>query len=496
MVNNKSCGRSRKETISPLPLFSIDDCLESVPAAGNRNGTSLNNAGENGNYWSSTPNEDNSNNAYNLNFNSSNHNVNNNNRNNGHTVRPVSELTQHSSRLGEARHFSITREQLLTDLYKAYKDARKNKRGKAYQLKFEFNLEDNLVTLRDELYNGTYKPLPSTCFIIHDPKMREVFAADFRDRIVHHLFYNYTHVLLERTFIHDSYSCIKGRGTHYGIKRLKHHIRSVSAGYSKPCYVLQIDIRGYFMSIDRQRLLSICRQSLESMRTHESDVKGVSWGEKIDYAFVDNLLEEIVMLDPTDGCIMLGDKEEWEKLPEEKSILHAKENCGLPIGNLSSQLFSNVYMNVFDQFVKRQLGCLHYGRYVDDAYIVADSRSYLKSLLPPITEFLRRELRMELNNSKTHIRDVRRGVEFLGAYIMPFRTYVSSSSVKRIKKKLYTLPKEDAKSTRSSVNSLLGVLSHYDSYNLRRVLFGYRSRLNAYGRFSRDWLTYIPYGLK
>ena len=492
--NNKSRGRSRKETISPLPLFSIDDCPESVPAAGYRNGTSLNNAGSNGNYWSSTPNSSNTNNAYNLNFNSSNHNVNNNNRNNGHTVRPVSELSAHHATDPAACHFSITREELLMDLYKAYKDARRHKRGKQYQLKFEFNLEDNLIALRDDLYNRTYKPLPSTCFIIHDPKMREVFAAAFRDRIVHHLFYNYTHVLFERTFIHDSYSCIKGRGTHYGIERLRHHIRSVSAGYSKPCYVLQIDMRGYFMSIDRKRLLSICRESLESMRTHESDVTDVSWCEKIDYAFVDYLLEGIATLDPTDGCIMLGSKEEWGKLPDEKSILHAKAHCGLPIGNLSSQLFSNVYMNEFDQFVKHKLRCRHYGRYVDDAYIVADNRAYLKSLLTPITEFLKDELGLELNVSKTRITDARHGVEFLGAYILPFRTYISHGSLKRMKQKLSRLPKDSARGTQSTVNSLLGVLSHYDSYCLRRVLFGYRSRLNAYGRFSRDWLTFTPYG--
>ena len=226
MVNKKrSCGKSEQETQLPLPLFSIDDHPESVPAAGYRNGSSLNNAGENGNYWSSTPNESNTQNAYNLNFNSGNHNVNWNNRNNGQSVRPVSELTSTSSGFKDcARHFSVTKEQLLTDLYRAYKCARRNKRGRAYQLKFEYNLEENLVTLRDELMTATYKPLSSTCFIIHDPKMREVFAANFRDRIVHHLFYNYTHILFERSFIHDSYSCIKERGTHFGIKRLKHHI--------------------------------------------------------------------------------------------------------------------------------------------------------------------------------------------------------------------------------------------------------------------------------
>lgn len=334
------------------------------------------------------------------------------------------------------------------------------------------------------------------CLWLVSRRNARCFAADFRDRIVHHLFYNYTHTLFERTFVHDSYSCIPGRGTHYGIERLKHHIRSVSRGYSKPCYVLKIDMRGYFMSIDRQRLLAICRHSLESMKSHPSDVPSATWGEKLDYAFIDYLLENIICADPTAGCIMLGTAEEWAELPPEKSIFHAAEYCGLPIGNLSSQLFSNVYMNVFDQYAKRALGCRHYGRYVDDAYIVANSRSELKALLPPIVEFLRRELGLELNERKTHIVDAYHGVEFLGAYILPFRTYISNSSLTRMKRKLFHLPKETARGTQSTANSLLGVLSHYDSYCLRRVLFGYYSRLNAYGRFNRDWLTFTPYGLK
>ena len=127
--------------------------------------------------------------------------------------------------------YRLTREQLLADLRQAYYDARRHKRHKPYQLRFEARLEQNLNALCDELYSRTYKPLPSSCFIITDPKKREVFAADFRDRIVHHLYYNYTHEMYERTFVHDSYSCIKGRGTHFGIRRLEKHILQESEGY-------------------------------------------------------------------------------------------------------------------------------------------------------------------------------------------------------------------------------------------------------------------------
>ena len=491
MVNkNKSCGKSQLSHYSPLSLFSIDDCPVKVPAAGNRNGTSLNNAGENGNYWSSTPNEDNDNNAYNLNFNANGNNWNNwNNRYNGHSVRPVQEFTRGLENTGKDLFFNITKEQLLLDLYRAYKDAGKHKRGRTCLLEYEYNLEDNLIKLRDELWNRTYKPLPSTCFIIHDPKMREVFAAAFKDRIVHHLFYNYTYELFVRTFIADSYSCIKGRGTHYGIERLKHHIRSVSAGWTKPCYVLKIDIRGYFMHIDRNILLRLCRESLTKMKNHKSDVNGKKWCDVIDYEFTDYLLQIIITTEPTGDCVILGKKEDWVGLPPDKSIFMSDKDCGLPIGNLSSQLFSNVYMNTFDQFMKRKLGCKHYGRYVDDAFVVSDNRDFLKALIPQIRNFLNENLKLSINEDKLQIENADYGVEFLGAYIKPFRTYISNKTLRRIRRNLSVIKTNDI-GLYASVNSFLGVFSHYNSYRIRRVLFGNNKSLIESGVFSKDWLLY------
>lgn len=390
-----------------------------------------------------------------------------------------------------ARHsFKISPEQLLVDLYRAYKDARRHKRGKGYQLKFEYRLEDNMVALRDDIFYRRYKPRPSTCFVIHDPKMREVFAGDFRDRIVHHLFYNYTAELFERTFIADSYSCIKGRGTHYGIGRLKHHIRSVSRGYSRPAYVMKIDIRGYFMHIDRRILLDIARERLGSMRSHRSGVQGKTWGEVIDYDLTDYLLESIISTDPTDSCHIIGQKDDWTKLPRDKSIFCSSPGCGLPIGNLSSQLFSNVYMNEFDQYMKRVARCRHYGRYVDDCYVVGASREQLKSLIPGLISFLSERLHIEVNVDKLAIINVAHGVEFLGAYIKPFRTYIASGSLARIDRKMQAARGGSRRRMRSSINSFLGVFSHYDSYRLRRVLFGYRYAAGLSGHFSGDWLRY------
>ena len=132
----------------------------------------------------------------------------------------------------------------------------------------EAHAEVNLEQLCRMLWTRTYRPQPSCCFVITEPKRREVFAAQFRDRIIHHLYFNYTHLLYEATFIRDSYSCIEGRGTLDGILRLSHHIRQCSLNYTRECYVLKLDIRGYFMHIDRQRLLRICLSTLDRMATH------------------------------------------------------------------------------------------------------------------------------------------------------------------------------------------------------------------------------------
>ena len=348
------------ETVaSPHPPASEEGRPERVPCAGNGNGTSLNNAGSNGNYWSSVPNSDNNNNAWNLNFNSSNHDTNNNNRNNGQSVRPVQVFT--AGPQGGVPHRGL---QLLADLIVAYRDARRHKRSKFYQRHFEMNQERELVKLRDELLERRYVARPSSCFIIHDPKMREVFAAEFRDRVVHHLFYNYTHKLFERTFIADCYSCIEGRGTHYGVDRLRRHILSCSQNWTKPCYVLKLDVKGYFMSINRARLLARCRELLgRARRVGGRGATALPGGglvgtapravRELDWDLVDYLLESICMLNPVENCRVRGNRDEWKRLPRDKSLFHSRSGCGLPIGNLSSQLFSNIYLGVLDDFMKR-----------------------------------------------------------------------------------------------------------------------------------------------
>ena len=209
-------------------------------------------------------------------------------------------------------------------------------------------------------------------------------------------------------------------------------------------------------------------------------------------SFQEYFLKKICLLNPLEGCRIVGDRAEWKRLPDDKSLFCSKEGCGLPIGNLSSQLFSNIYLGMLDEFVKRELKVRYYGRYVDDLYVVGESKEYVKSLIEPIRKFLREELGLELSENKTHVYNARHGVEFLGAFIKPFRTYVASRSLRRIRKHLHDVsPRMTRARAQAVVNSSLGVLSHYDSYLVRKVLLE-KGNLLRTGCVSQDRLRYYP----
>lgn len=355
----------------------------------------------------------------------------------------------------------------------------------SYVRKFEENLAENLNLLCDELLSRTYIALPSKCFIVSYPKKREIFAAMFRDRIVHHLYFNYTHHLYERTFIADSYSCIKGRGTHYGIERLQQHIRQASLNWQEECYAMSLDIRGYFMHIDRKRLLKIASDSLRKMSSHRVGLtdevpipSGViltantTWAEIRDFDFLLWLTEQIVMLDPMENCIIVGEPSDWDGLDPAKCMRFVEKGLALPIGNLTSQLFSNVYLNLFDQYVKRMLLCRHYGRYVDDSVMIDPDREWLLAQVPKVRDFLWDELGLELHRGKVHVQEVHRGVEFLGVFVKPYREYISNRTLERVQKKLGEVDLRNRDAALRTVNSYLGIMSHTASYNLRRSMFG------------------------
>ena len=388
----------------------------------------------------------------------------------------------------------LTREQLLIDMYAAWHMARRHKVTKHYVRVFDRKADENIQRICDALYSRDYHPEPSSCFVVNRPKKREVFAAQFADRVVHHYYYNKTHEIYERTFIEDSYSCIQGRGTHYGIERLKKHILAESDNYRKRCWVMNLDIRGYFMHIDRRILLDITTGTLRRMASHRvsSDSKQ-TWGDVMDMDFICWLTEQIVMLDPKTSCKIVGKPEEWIGLDKNKSLFHTPDGCGLPIGNLTSQLLSNVYLNEFDQFMKRELHCRHYGRYVDDAYVVSCDKDWLLSLVPKVDEFLHDRLHLELHHGKMQLREVHYGVDFLGGYIKPGCTFMSHAAVRRLKQNISKLPSNNPAQLFRSINAMLGVLAHFDSYKLRKSLFDVE-RFTQHGYFNDDMTAYKLYG--
>ena len=380
--------------------------------------------------------------------------------------------------------YRLTRPQLLYDLYVAFEDAARHKHKMSYVVKFERELAENLNALCDDLLTHRYKALPSKCFVVEYPKLREVFAAMFRDRVVHHLYFRYTHQLFERTFIADSYSCIKGRGTLYGVNRLRQQIRQASLNWQERAYAMSLDIRGYFMHISREKLLRIATGSLRKMAAHKVGLTDevpipsgalltptTTWAEIRDIDFLLWLTEQIVMLDPMENCIIVGDESDWDGIDHAKCMRFVEKGLALPIGNLTSQLYSNVYMNPFDQFVKRDILCRHYGRYVDDSTMIDPDREWLLAQVPKLREFLADELGLELHMGKLHIQEIHRGVEFLGTFVKPYRDYVSNKTLERIKGRVQQIDLRNGEAANRTICSYLGILNHTASYNLRREIF-------------------------
>lgn len=439
------------------------------------------------NYWSSS--ENNANNAWNQNFNNGNQNNNNKNNNNrvravrgferagklpgGIAVRAVYMIKASSYQLElfpsdsvQSRSIAEHSEPItLSALFEAYESCRRNKRNTANALAFEVDYEQNLVELCEEINNGSYQPGRSIAFIVERPVKREIFAADFRDRVVHHLIINKLNKFFEKEFIFDSYSCRKGKGTHKGIKRLDGFIRQCSKNYTRDCWILKLDISGFFMSIDRARLYQRLELFIRE-KYHAADL-----------ALVLGLCRKIIFNDPAGNCIIKGRRSNWDGLPNDKSLFHSRPGCGLPIGNLTSQVFANFYLNIFDHFMKHTLGLRYYGRYVDDVVVVHPERFFLNALLPVIRDYLHRELGLTLHPRKILLEHYSRGVKYLGVVIKPRRIYIANG----IKGNMYLAVErynsianshkpfhQERSAFQCSINSYLGLMKHYKTYTLRR----------------------------
>ena len=377
------------------------------------------------------------------------------------------------------QHVDRAYEELVGDLRLAYREARKHKANTGSCIRCSMELEEELDELARSILDGSYAMRPSVCFVVTGPVMREVIAADFRDRIVHHYIFDYLNQWLERELIEDCYSCREGKGTGYGVDRLEHHIRSCSQNYTREAWCLQLDISGYFMSIDRWKLYVMAMDLMARIGRHR-DEKGRLLSSLPKHHLIEQLLAKVILYDPLANCEIRDRHGLLGQLPASKTLRFALPGIGLPIGNLTSQMFSNLYMNCFDQWVKRHLKVRHYGRYVDDSYYISVDREWLLSLVPQIDEYLRKNLGLHLNLQKTKLTEIHQGITFLGVHLKPHRRYLKTESLLRMRqrvKEMTTVSKASLKSESvrhlmlSKANSMLGMLSSTSSYNLRKDLF-------------------------
>lgn len=329
------------------------------------------------------------------------------------------------------------------NLFKASRQAQRGKRYRENVLRFNYHLESELIQLQQQLSAQTYRPGEYRTFEIFEPKWRIISAAPYRDRVVHHALCNVIAPIFERTFIPDSYANRVGFGTHRALKKFTTFARSSP-------YVLQCDIKKYFPSIDREILKTMLRRKIKC--------KNTLW--LIDL-IIDNSNDQLPVLD---------------YFPGDDLLTPIQRKRGLPIGNLTSQFFANVYLNGFDHFIKEQLKVKQYVRYVDDFALFSDSHSFLADARTEIETHLTR-LRLKIHPVKSQLFETKHGANFLGFRIFPDCIRVRSDNLKRGRKRLRKLQKNYAcgniskQEVEQSLQSWFAHLDHGDTWQLQQQLF-------------------------
>ena len=338
-------------------------------------------------------------------------------------------------------------------LVDAYVDCRRHKRSSASAQAFEAHLERNLLELHQRLNDRSYRPGRSICFVVTRPKPREIWAADFADRVVHHLLYQHVAPGFLAAFTADSCACIPGRGTLYAAQRLEHQVRSITQNWGRPAHYLKCDIANFFVSIDKTIL-----RGLLHARIHEPAWR---W-----------LADVILMHDPRDNVQVRGRPADLALVPPHKSLFNAPAHCGLPIGNLSSQFFANVYLDTLDQFVKHRLRVPRYVRYVDDFVLLHESPQVLNGWREAIAAFLPARLGIELNPRKTVLQPAARGIDFVGHVIRPWRRVTRPKIVAVARQRVASMPAEDVLAAANSYLGLLGQATrgHVDRARIANVV--------------------------
>ncbi len=343
------------------------------------------------------------------------------------------------------------------NIYGCYLACRRNKRNTINALKFEINAEENILKLENELKSKIYHPSRSILFAARNPKLREIFAADFRDRVVHHILVDYLERIWERIFIHDSYACRKGKGTHAAVMRLQSFLQKASKNGSARAYYLQLDIKDFFTSIDKGILFKTLQKKIRS--------KEALW-----------LTEKIIFWDCTRSFILRDREGVLKNIPPHKSIFGKDNKRGLPIGNLTSQFFANVYLNELDQFVKHTLKARFYIRYVDDFVLLSDNIDTLIKWRQDIETFLAEKLLLRLHPNRRKLQPISNGIDFLGYIIRRDYILVRRRVINNLKSRLRRFarmaqnPANSINALRACVQSYLAHFKWADSYNLVKSL--------------------------
>ncbi|MBR2839732.1 hypothetical protein IKE82_00145 [Candidatus Saccharibacteria bacterium] len=339
-------------------------------------------------------------------------------------------------------------------LYECFLMAKRGKSDTVDEWNFETFWKENLQQLTKDIIKRRWKPGRSKAFVTHTPVDREIFAAWFRDRVVHHLLYAVVAPWWDKRFIYDSYSCRRNKGTDFGAERMQKFMRQVSRNGTRKAYVMKGDLSGYFMSLNRKKLY-----------------QKVMWGLKRQfpdrgwlYKLCAYLWREVIYDDPCTGAKMAGHPSDWDCLPHNKSLFHQPKGRGIVIGNLTSQLLSNIMLNEFDWWMFKKMGFKHYGRYVDDFYIIVteEERELAFNMMHHEIPEKLRTLGLKMHPKKLYCQEVSHGCPFLGKMVRPFVLTPGKRYLKNMRKAFRDYV--EGRGTYETMQSYVGMGQHVASH--------------------------------
>jgi hypothetical protein len=355
----------------------------------------------------------------------------------------------------------------IEDVFTAYFACRNRKRSTYNSLAFEVDYERNCVELWKSINCHTYHPARSIVFIISRPVLREVFAPSFESRVVDHLIAAKIEPLLEQQFIDDNYATRRGRGTLFGINRVSEMLKECSKDYTQDCYIMKLDIKSYFMSLNKQALYDNMA-AFVTEHYHENDLQTLLY-----------MLKAIIFDRPETHCVRRSPRSSWKLLPPSKSLFNNDGNHGMPIGRLTSQMCAAYNLDPLDHKIKEEWGIKYYGRYVDDMVLIDPSKAHLLEVKEQIRIWLAKR-GYTLHPKKVYLQHYSKGVSFIGGKILPGRNYIHNRSLSFQHEYIRAMNEKAIEDDQfvfyhgaefvTTLNSYLGIMRHFKSYNIRKRL--------------------------